>query len=297
MMMMAPLQSGPFATVGELPLHPLVVHVPVVVLPLTALLLILAAAIPAVRRRFLGLAVLGAVIGLIGTFLSLRSGQAFAETVGLPAAHAAAAQRLLWTAVALAVLSVAWWVLARRAGRDAAGPLAAGQDAAPAGSSPARTSSSGALATVLGAVTAAASILVLVFAVQTGHTGARAAWSGTVSGSSAGAAQQEAMQQEAMQQDQPSGAGSAAPSGSGADGATGYTTEEVSTHDSTESCWTVIDGQVYDLTEWIGRHPGGQRAIESLCGVDGTAAFQSNHDGDQRAGDQLSEYQIGTLTS
>lgn len=299
MMTTAPLSSDPFATIGQLPLHPLVVHVPVVVLPVTALLLILAAVLPAVRRRFLGLGVLGAVVGLIGTYLSLRSGQAFAEIVGLPAAHAAAAQRLLWAAVALWVLSAAWWLLARRSGRDVrrqdapdrdvSAPDAAEGGAAPAGAGPARSSSTGALPTLLGAVTAVASVLVLIFALQTGHSGARAAWSGVVSETSADAAQQGA---EAAAPSE-----SAAPSASSAEGATGYTMEEVAAHDSADTCWTVIDGQVYDLTEWIGRHPGGQRAIQSLCGVDGTAAFQSNHSGDQRAADQLSEFEIGSLTS
>lgn len=295
-MTMAPLRTDPFAAIGELPLHPLVVHVPVVVLPLAALLLILAAVLPGVRRRFLGLAVLGALIGLIGGYLSLRSGQALAEIVGLPAAHAAAAQRLLWAAVALSVLSAAWWLLSRGTGRKASQPDASDAGRAPASSGTARTAALGALPTVLGAVTASASVLVLVFTVQTGHSGARAAWSGVVSGASA----------DAVQQDPSSGAeaagatGSDAPSASdasGAAGTTGYTVDEVAAHDSADTCWTVIDGQVYDVTDWIGRHPGGQRAIQSLCGVDGTAAYRSNHSGDERADDQLGEFRIGSLTS
>ena len=59
-----PLQTSPFTAVGDLPLHPLVVHLPVVVLPLTAILLIVAAVVPAVRRRVLGLSVIGAALGL-----------------------------------------------------------------------------------------------------------------------------------------------------------------------------------------------------------------------------------------
>ncbi|MED5369995.1 MAG: cytochrome b5-like heme/steroid binding domain-containing protein [Myxococcota bacterium] len=47
---------------------------------------------------------------------------------------------------------------------------------------------------------------------------------------------------------------------------------EVALHDSPQDCWTVIDGQVYDLTEWIPGHPGGD-AIERACGKDASHLF------------------------
>lgn len=50
-----------------------------------------------------------------------------------------------------------------------------------------------------------------------------------------------------------------------------------SSHNSRDDCWTVIDGEIYDLTEWIGRHPGGASAIIRLCGVDGTRALMKKH--------------------
>jgi cytochrome b involved in lipid metabolism len=56
-----------------------------------------------------------------------------------------------------------------------------------------------------------------------------------------------------------------------------YSLEEVSTHKTTASCWTVIDGSVYDLTTWINRHPGGPQAIVGLCGIDGSAAYKQQH--------------------
>lgn len=120
MIPLTPLQASPFTAVGDLPLHPLVVHVPVVVLPLTAILLIVAAIAPAVRRRVLGLSVLGAALGLIGVVFALISGDAFAQQVGLPEQHESAAHRLLAASIMMLIASLAWWVSRLAADRSAA---------------------------------------------------------------------------------------------------------------------------------------------------------------------------------
>lgn len=74
-----------------------------------------------------------------------------------------------------------------------------------------------------------------------------------------------------------------------------YTTTEVAKHNSSASCYTIVDGGVYDLTDWISRHPGGPYAIESMCGVDATDAFMSQHGGQRRSTSILEQYKIGTL--
>lgn len=74
-----------------------------------------------------------------------------------------------------------------------------------------------------------------------------------------------------------------------------YTLLDVATRNTPENCWTTINGKVYDLTVWIAEHPGGERAILSLCGKDGTEAFMGQHGGSARAGDTLAEFQVGTL--
>lgn len=79
-----------------------------------------------------------------------------------------------------------------------------------------------------------------------------------------------------------------------ADGDT-LTMAEVEAHDSADSCWTAIDGTVYDVTAWIDQHPGGASRIEQLCGTDGTAQFQGQHDGQQNPEEQLAEFEIGQL--
>ncbi len=78
-------------------------------------------------------------------------------------------------------------------------------------------------------------------------------------------------------------------------GATTYTMAQVATHNSRTSCYTVISGSVYDLTSWIGQHPGGQFAILGLCGKDGTTSFNDQHGGQARPESELASFKIGTL--
>lgn len=76
---------------------------------------------------------------------------------------------------------------------------------------------------------------------------------------------------------------------------TSYTLVQVSSHNSSTDCWSVVSGSVYNLTNWIAKHPGGQSAIKGMCGVDGTAGFLGQHDGDTKAVNTLTSYKIGVL--
>ena len=89
---------------------------------------------------------------------------------------------------------------------------------------------------------------------------------------------------------------SAEPSKSAAPASTGYTMERVKANNTASSCWTVISGNVYDLTRWIGSHPGGSGAIRSLCGTDGTAEFNSQHRGEGTPTARLAGYLLGPLS-
>jgi cytochrome b involved in lipid metabolism len=89
--------------------------------------------------------------------------------------------------------------------------------------------------------------------------------------------------------------GSTGNNSGGASTATGYTLAMVATHKNASSCWTAIDGKVYDLTKWINQHPGGTEAILSICGKDGTAAFHTQHEGQSEPAERLAGFQIGTL--
>lgn len=71
--------------------------------------------------------------------------------------------------------------------------------------------------------------------------------------------------------------------------------KKIRKHNSATSCWTAINGNVYDLTRWIAQHPGGQGAILSICGKNGSAAFNGQHGGNSRPQQMLSTFKIGTL--
>ncbi len=74
-----------------------------------------------------------------------------------------------------------------------------------------------------------------------------------------------------------------------------YTMAQVATHASASSCWSIIDGNVYDLTTWIPQHPGGPQRITALCGKDGTAAFHGQHADAKKQADILVTFKIGVL--
>ena len=76
-----------------------------------------------------------------------------------------------------------------------------------------------------------------------------------------------------------------------------YTLAEVQTHNTVSNCWSVINGDVYNLTTWIGSHPGGAAAITQLCGTDGTRAFNNQHEGEGKVMRQLGLFNIGRLKS
>jgi len=74
-----------------------------------------------------------------------------------------------------------------------------------------------------------------------------------------------------------------------------YTPAQVAAHASAKSCWTSINGKVYDLTAWINRHPGGSSRILSICGRDGSAAFNAQHQGQGGPAAILKTFKIGSV--
>lgn len=77
---------------------------------------------------------------------------------------------------------------------------------------------------------------------------------------------------------------------------TTFTLAVVATHNTKSDCWSVVNGNVYNLTSWIGRHPGGQQEIMAMCGKDASAAFSGKHGGEQKPEAMLASFKIGTLS-
>ena len=49
-----------------------------------------------------------------------------------------------------------------------------------------------------------------------------------------------------------------------------YTWDEVKKHTCPDNKWIVIDGNVYDISRWAKKHPGGARIISHFAGDDAT---------------------------
>lgn len=55
------------------------------------------------------------------------------------------------------------------------------------------------------------------------------------------------------------------------------TAEEVAKHNNGQSCWVIIDAQVYDVTEFLLDHPGGAAVILRFAGQDATEEYDPIH--------------------
>ncbi len=152
-----------FDTVFGLPLHPLVVHATVVVVPSAALLVVLTVFWPRLRAWAGWLPAALAVSAAVLTPISTSSGESLEEKVGetaLVEKHAEYGDLLLWWVLPLAVLAVALWWFGRHDVQPRVRQVVAGL-----------------------AVVVAIGTLVMVALI--GHSGAKAAWS-DASGSDAG---------------------------------------------------------------------------------------------------------------
>ena len=249
---------------GGLPLHPLVVHAPVVLIPLSAIALVLLIFVRKWRPHYAWLAVAGLVVGTLGAVAAVLTGNAFAETIGLPARHATLGTILVWTAAALSVSAIVWWLLQHQE-RD--------------------NEQESRIVWASSIVTVVLVVATLIFTVLTGHSGAEAAWGGTTSQSESTAVEDE---KGTVEDEQAAESQSASP-------ATTFTAAQVAQNSDATSCWASVVGSVYDLTAWISEHPGGSREIEALCGTDATAAFQRQHGSNAEAQRDLAGFKIGEL--
>ena len=153
-----------FDTFNGLPLHPLVVHGVVVLLPLAIVGTVAIAVKPRWRHRF-GLLVVGiAAVATLFIPIATSSGEAFEKRVGDPGKHADLGDQLIWFALPLLLLLAVLVFLDRRGRTEGKWP-APGEP----------TPRSGALTAVaVLAVIAALAAGVQVYRV--GDSGARAAW-------------------------------------------------------------------------------------------------------------------------
>lgn len=151
-----------FETIGGIPLHPLVVHAAVVLVPLASLLVI-AYAVSARFRSWSALLVpLAATVAFVTVPLATQSGESLEHSVTrteLINAHTEMGEGAIPFAIGLVVLAWGMWWFHRTDRRDVLTKVAAGL-----------------------AIVAALGCIVQI--VRIGHSGAEAVWTGVVSSAS-----------------------------------------------------------------------------------------------------------------
>jgi hypothetical protein len=160
-------------TVFGLPLHPLIVHATVVVIPTAVLAVVLAAVWPRFRRWAGWLPLALAVTGLVLDPLSTGSGENLEHQAGgnaLIEKHAQLADGLLPWMIALTVVAAGLYFWHRRTYRS---PRTAGPRWLPA---------------VIAGLAVVAGLGTAVQVVRIGHSGAEAAWSDVATSSSSSSA-------------------------------------------------------------------------------------------------------------
>lgn len=136
-----------------LPAHPLMVHAPIVLLPLAALGGIIMGFSSRFSVRFGPLVVAVAGVGVIAAGLAKLTGEALAENVRVSEDHVEAGDLLPFVALGFFILVLALWLLDRRGPRTVA-------------------------ITILGIAVILAAIVMTGWVVRVGHTGAESVWQG-----------------------------------------------------------------------------------------------------------------------
>ncbi|XP_018783100.1 PREDICTED: cytochrome b5 [Bactrocera latifrons] len=73
-----------------------------------------------------------------------------------------------------------------------------------------------------------------------------------------------------------------------------YSREEISKHNSNKNTWMIIHNNVYDVTEFLNEHPGGEEVLIEQGGKEATENFEDvGHSSDAR--EMMKKYKIGEL--
>jgi cytochrome b involved in lipid metabolism len=241
-----------FDLVFGLPVHPLIDHFVVVLVPMFAILQILIVIKPKLKEKFGWVTVYGLAVALVVTVIASKSGESLALRVGYPGDHAEQGETLVPVVAALFISSAIWMTFTEKLEL----PIKPFKKFIP----------------WIGKASAVISLAAIGATLIVGHSGAKAVWENKVSESS-----------------DTSGVAPAESSKS-------LTAEEVAQHSSANDCWSVVNGNVYDLTSFVNRHPGGSGNINLMCGKDATSAFTGQHGSGGKANNELSNLLLGPLS-
>ncbi|KAJ4483765.1 FMN-dependent dehydrogenase-domain-containing protein [Lentinula aciculospora] len=74
-----------------------------------------------------------------------------------------------------------------------------------------------------------------------------------------------------------------------------WSLEEVFKHRDAKSCWVIIKNEVYDVTEFLSKHPGGPSIILKYGGRDATSAYEPIHPADAIQQNLSPSQRLGSL--
>lgn len=75
---------------------------------------------------------------------------------------------------------------------------------------------------------------------------------------------------------------------------------DVASHKTLEDCWIVVEGKIYDITDYIKGHPTPPEVIAPSCGKDATLAYQTKggrgRPHSTGANEELEKFYIGKVS-
>jgi cytochrome b involved in lipid metabolism len=254
-----------FDTIGGLPLHPLTVHAASVLIPLSAIALVLLVFVPKWRKAYFPLTI-GALAVSVGlAFAAKQSGEALAARVGNPGEHQALGDLLFPASIGLFFLGLAFYFFTKTKNPKWTLQLAGG-------------------------LSTAAVAGVVILSVLVGHSGAEATWGNRIAAT-------QADELVAPTDPTPGAIDGTTDGTNGTPVDGGITVAEVLKHNTQADCWSVVNGNVYDLTSYISQHKGGEAVIKAICGKDGTKSFSGQHAGEAKPKTDLSSLLVGPLAA
>ena len=240
-----------------LPIHPLINHGVAVLVPLAAIGALLVIFIPKLRLNYSPLVLVTVLLATVSAFIATQSGEALAERVGLPNAHATQGERLSYVVLAFAILFSIWFALEKsERTRERVANLGK---------------------RVLNVVIPITAISSFVLTILVGHSGAQATW------------------QDRIDQTQATALAETGPKPINPAGTINLSNSEIKTHNLKSDCWSIVNGNVYNLTTYVQRHPGGASVIANICGKDGSKAFLNQHNTKSKPNNVLSSFLLGPV--
>lgn len=248
----------------QLPVHPLINHAVAVLVPVSALGAILLVVFAKLRSNYSLLLLITVISASISAFIAENSGQALADRVGSPGEHAIQGERLFKIVLVFTLIYLLWFAIHKKY------IVIKGAQ---------RVINTGLSASLVATAVASAALTFIV-----GHSGAAATWESRIATSVT----------QPLAPDSPPADGSGKGPGTGK---VDLVASEISKHSTAKDCWSIVNGNVYNLTTYVQSHPGGAGVIKNICGRDGSGAFKNQHGSSAKPNNVLSRFLLGSVGS